>query len=119
MTEYFSFADYQSAIVPTAQYPGIGRNFVYPALALAEEAGEVAGKVKKLWRDQDKAAVEELVLSDEQRLAIVKELGDVLWYVARMSAEIGSSLEEVARENILKIEGRRERGTLRGSGDDR
>lgn len=80
---------------------------------LVEEGGEVAGKFKKLIRDKGG------VISDEAKNEILKELGDVLWYVNSVSSLLGSSLEEVAQMNIDKLQSRKERGTLAGSGDNR
>ena len=80
---------------------------------LVEEGGEVAGKFKKLIRDKNGE------LSDEDRKEILKELGDVLWYVNSISTLLGSSLEEVAATNLEKLASRKDRGTLSGSGDNR
>lgn len=82
-------------------------------LGLAGESGEVTEKIKKILRD--KAGV----LSDEDKKAIVKELGDVLWYVAAISHLLGSDLETVANENLHKLADRYHRGVIHGSGDDR
>ncbi|MDX8383980.1 MAG: MazG nucleotide pyrophosphohydrolase domain-containing protein, partial [Ghiorsea sp.] len=51
--------------------------------------------------------------------SIVAELGDVLWYVAMVAKECGSSLEDIATSNLAKLKRRDERGTLQGSGDER
>ena len=82
---------------------------VYPAMAMCGEAGEFAEKVKKAWRDQ----------TPLDREGAAKELGDVLWYVAAAARDLGYSLEDVARMNIEKFVGRRQRGTLAGAGDNR
>ena len=50
---------------------------------------------------------------------LLKELGDVLWYISQLSAELGLSLEEIASLNLEKLNSRKERGALRGSGDNR
>jgi NTP pyrophosphatase (non-canonical NTP hydrolase) len=108
-----TFADYQARAGDTAQYPDIGHNPIYPTLGLAGEAGEVADKVKKVIRDNggqfDAAAV----------AAIQKELGDVLWYVARLASELGLDLDQIAADNLAKLADRKARGKLRGSGDER
>ena len=80
---------------------------------LVEEGGEVAGKFKKLIRDKNGE------LSDEDRKEILKELGDVLWYVNSISTLLGSSLEDVAATNLETLASRKDRGTLSGSGDNR
>jgi NTP pyrophosphatase (non-canonical NTP hydrolase) len=86
---------------------------VYPTLGLANEAGEVAGKVKKIFRDKGG------FISDADREALKQELGDVLWYLAQICTELGLTLEEVAESNITKLASRHERGQLRGEGDSR
>ena len=108
-----TFEEYQSKSGETAQYPNMGNNFVYPVLGLAGETGEVAEKIKKILRDKDG------VVSDEDREEIKKELGDVLWYLSRLSAEMGLSLEDVAQSNIEKLFSRLERGKIQGKGDNR
>jgi len=107
------FSEYEKQMIETAKYPNIGRNFVYPTLGLVGEAGEVAEKIKKVLRD------EEGTLSDEKKEEIKKELGDVLWYLAALSRELGFTLQDVAEKNIEKLMSRKERGALHGSGDNR
>ncbi|MBI3913590.1 MAG: nucleoside triphosphate pyrophosphohydrolase family protein [Chloroflexi bacterium] len=86
---------------------------VYPTLGLANEAGEVAGKVKKIFRDHGG------VISAEDREALKQELGDVLWYLAQICTELDVSLQEVAEANLEKLFSRLERNQIRGSGDNR
>lgn len=108
-----SLNGYQELAAFTAAYPNVGHNPIYPTLGLAGEAGEVAEKVKKVLRDNngqfDAAAIN----------AIKKELGDVMWYVARLAAELGLSLKDIATGNIAKLNSRKQRDKLHGSGDDR
>ena len=107
------FSEYQTKSRKTAKYPVIGHPVIYPALGLVSEAGEVAGKIKKIFRD--KAGL----VNDESREALKSEVGDVLWYVAQVCSELDLSLEEVAEFNIAKLYGRLERGTIQGDGDER
>jgi NTP pyrophosphatase (non-canonical NTP hydrolase) len=107
------FNQYQEKSRETAIYPKIGESFVYPALGLGDEAGEVLGKIKKIFRDKNG------ILDEETREEIGKELGDVLWYLSQLSTELDLSLDEIAKNNLEKLQSRKERGTLNGSGDNR
>jgi NTP pyrophosphatase (non-canonical NTP hydrolase) len=112
MEEAMHLDDYQKAAGRTAIYPEEHR-VIYPALGLASEAGEVAGKVKKVLRDQGgdfaRAPVE----------ALKDELGDVLWYIAVLAADLDLSLGDIAAHNLEKLRSRRARGRLGGAGDER
>lgn len=108
-----TFSEYQSTSRKTAQYPTVGEPFVYPALGLAGEAGEVAEKVKKIFRDKKG------IVDDETRMTIKKELGDVLWYVSQVATEFNLQLDDIATSNIEKLLSRLERGTIQGDGDNR
>lgn len=107
------FKEYQEKSRKTAIYPKIGENYVYPALGLGDEAGEVLGKIKKIFRDKNG------ILDNETREEIKKELGDVLWYLTQLSTELELSLDEIAEANIEKLYSRLERGKLQGNGDNR
>jgi NTP pyrophosphatase (non-canonical NTP hydrolase) len=111
------FQTYQTEALRYAAYPNKGNDFMFLSLALNEEAGEVAGKIKKLMRD--KGVFTPRDLSQEDRQTLLKELGDVLWYVTALAQEIGTSLEAVAEKNLAKITDRHARGTLQGAGDER
>lgn len=104
--------DYQKAARQTALYPDEHR-VTYPALGLASEAGEVAGKVKKVLRDRGGD------FGDAQIEAIRDELGDVLWYVAVLAADLGLSLDDIAANNVEKLRSRMARGRIQGNGDQR
>lgn len=86
--------------------------YIYPVLALSEEAGEVAGKVAKFVRKRgyDQVELGELVK---------KELGDVMYQLARCAYEFGFTLQEIADDNVSKLTDRQERGVLIGEGDNR
>lgn len=114
--ETLTFQEYQEATEATAIYPEAGRGtpmaLAYVGLGLGE-SGEVQGKIKKIIRDSDGE------ISNEARAAIGKELGDQLWYIGRVAAELGLSLGVIAVNNLEKLSSRKERGVLGGSGDDR
>jgi NTP pyrophosphatase (non-canonical NTP hydrolase) len=109
------FDDYQKATVKTAVYPGQGTIFgiYYLALKLNGEAGEVGEKVGKTWRDDNS------VITEEKQVALLLELGDVLWYITMLARDLGFLMSEVAQANLDKIHSRLERGTIKGSGDNR
>ena len=106
----------------------------YYALGLAGEAGECADKLKKHFRDDVRCAAECLAhqgyghhvdcvtpdtVTPFRREAMKKELGDVLWYVARFAHHLGFTLDDIGRTNIEKLASRMERDLLGGDGDDR
>ena len=90
----------------------------YPFYGLAEEAGEVLGKVAKKAR---KAVFSHPLydMTDEERADIAKELGDVLWMVQACCTQLQYSLNEVAVMNLKKLRSRQERGVIVGEGDNR
>lgn len=92
-------------------YPNIGKNYIYPALGLGGESGEVLEKIKKLIRDKDGKVDKEFLLLVE------KEMGDVLWYVANLAAEFKIPMDKIASNNIKKLSDRAKRDKLHGSGD--
>ena len=103
---------YQQAARRTAIYAEQHR-VIYPALGLASEAGEVAGKIKKVLRDQGGD------FASAPLEAIKDELGDVLWYVAVLAGDLGLSLEQIAAANLDKLASRQARDRLGGGGDRR
>lgn len=107
------FDSYQAESRTTAQYPEMGRNSLFPTLGIAGEAGEVVEKVKKVWGGQDG------VYTADDRKAIAKELGDVLWYMAQLATELHISLQDIACMNIEKIRQRQRTNTIYGNGDTR
>ena len=108
------FNMYQHQAGSTAQYPKDGINgLLYTTLGLASEAGEVAGKVKKILRD------ERGVISEEKRQQLIDEVGDVLWYCAMVAYELQINLGAIAVKNIDKLQDRQKRGMIQGSGDNR
>ena len=127
-----SFAEYQERTATTAIYGEQIRKILGPLALTPEqetpimtllrvsyvsnglgEVGEVQGKIKKVIRDSGG------VINDERRQQLAGELGDVMWYLSQMASELGLSLSEIAQANLDKLAGRKERGTLQGSGDNR
>lgn len=108
------FDQYQKKASETAIYRENGwLRIVYPTMGLPGEAGEVANKVKKVYRDKDGH------FSQEDRDAIAKEIGGVLWYCAALATDLGLSLDDIAKGNLKQLRKRLEKGTISGSGDDR
>lgn len=107
------FAHYEAATEATAVFgdwsPRDQRNYV--GLGLVNEAGEVAGELKKLMRDDGSH------LTPERRQAVISECGDVLWYLARTLEQVGADLDQAAMANIKKVLRRHANGTVGGSGE--
>lgn len=107
-----SLDDYQMFVRQTKVYDK-EYNLVYPVLGLVNEAGEVAGKVKKLMRDDNGQ------LTQERFNDIVDELGDVLWYITATADDLGITISDVFYLNYQKITSRKARGMIKGDGDNR
>jgi NTP pyrophosphatase (non-canonical NTP hydrolase) len=101
--------DYQIAAIRTAEYPP-AQTIIYPAMALAGEAGEVANKASKLLRGD---------YGHNWSRQIAKEIGDVLWNCAALARDLGYTLQEVAQMNLDKLSKREADGSIKGQGDDR
>jgi NTP pyrophosphatase (non-canonical NTP hydrolase) len=104
-----NWADYYSGWVEKKILTKDQERLVENTLGLVGEAGEVAEKIKKLIRDNNKYANEE----------IMKELGDVVFYATALANIYGRGLQEVLELNIQKLDDRQKRGKLKGSGDNR
>lgn len=100
--------EYQNRAAVTAIYPE-EYQITYPLIGLIAEVGEFSNKYKKVLRDN--TAID--------RENAVAELGDVLWYLSAISNDMGISLDEIATKNLYKLEDRKNRGVLSGSGDNR
>ena len=85
----------------------------YYALGLAGEAGEIANEVKKMLRDDGGK------FTADRREHLRDEVGDALWYAAMLADHLGCSLDSIAERNLRKLDSRRKRGMLSGSGDER
>ena len=102
--------EYQEWTNTTAQFsPLVAQEYL--ALGLVSEAGEVAGKIKKLIRGDD--------LPEDYYIKILDEVGDVLWYVAQLAELYGTNIESLAQLNHDKLTARLHNNTIKGSGDNR
>ena len=108
-----TFEEYQKKSRKTLINQTPERSFWYSTLGLLGETGEVAEKIKKLFRDDNG------VLSESRREEIRNELGDVLWYLSQIATDCDLKLENVAKENIKKIFSRKARQKITGDGDNR
>ena len=120
--------EYQDKAHDFASY---GDNAMYPALGLAEEAGEVCGKIAKFIRGNMGFQPATVYRDDKSitdywneknmwfRKDLSAELGDVMWMVAELCTVYGLDIGEVMSENIEKLTDRRARGVIDGNGDDR
>lgn len=86
---------------------------MYLALGVAGEAGELADKVKKIYRDESG------IITGELQKKLQLELGDILWYIAEMANYLELDLDAVAQANLEKIEDRKQRGTIGWEGENR
>lgn len=113
--EGITFSEYQDFTDTVSIYPNHDTDLVYPVLGLVGESGEVAEKLKKFIRgggDLDN-------LPEILKAELALEIGDVLFYVARIAHVCGWGLEEIALGNRFKLLNRKERGVLHGEGDHR
>jgi NTP pyrophosphatase (non-canonical NTP hydrolase) len=110
-----TFDEYQRQAIQTAIHKDkdFWRSAVYRTLGLVGEAGEVAEKMKKIIRDKNGK------ISDEDKNEIVKEMGDVLWYLQALADYLDVPFEDVAKVNLEKLSSRKNRGKIQGSGDNR
>lgn len=109
-----NFNEYQNKAKQFAIYKD---KIVYPTLGLASEAGEVCGKIKKVMRDTQ--GIHTLKSKYDRVLEIKAELGDVLWYIANIAEDLEIPLQDIAEENIAKLQDRMDRNKIQGSGDKR
>ena len=105
-----TFNNYQKSARETAIYKD---GIFYPVLGLCGESGEVADKIKKIYRDNNG------IISEDNKEQLVKEMGDVLWYLANMATDLNMTLEDVARKNLEKIQIRQQKNLIHGEGDNR
>jgi NTP pyrophosphatase (non-canonical NTP hydrolase) len=129
MVELMDEFDFDDPMLTMEEYANEAMNYaiypdalIYPMLGLQEEVGELSGKLKRYFRDNeydvsmDNPMVE---MSAELRLDMAREVGDALWYLTAIATDLGYSLDEIASLNLEKLEDRKRRGRIKGSGDYR
>lgn len=115
-TQELTFDEYTKRALATAQFdPSLG--LIYPALGIAGESGEFVDKIKKEVRNNGRRFGSEM--PEESRVALAKELGDILWYINQASQQLGYSLKQIASINIEKLEDRVKRNAVKSEGDNR
>jgi NTP pyrophosphatase (non-canonical NTP hydrolase) len=67
-------------------------------LGLVGEVGSLLSEYKKLLRDGE--------IHRRFKDEVAEELGDILWYVATVATKYGLSLDEIAQQNVDKVEAR-------------
>lgn len=107
------FKKYQKESRKTATYQGKNKSYIYPMMGLAGETGEVIEKIKHVYRDKNNK------FDVDSKKEIAKEMGDVLWYLTQLATELGISIDQVAEDNIIKLQSRKKRGVIRARGDNR
>lgn len=105
---FSSFNSYQD-FTDTVILPNVADNIMYSAIGMAGECGEVCEIIKKNLRDGK--------IIDKNNLT--KELGDVMFYIARVARCAGISMADIALTNKTKLEDRKARDVIQGSGDSR
>lgn len=109
-----TFDEYQKrALTTVISNDDSFKDTLHWVLGINGEAGEVAEKVKKIIRDKNG------VMSRQDKLELGKEIGDVLWYLAVFANDLGFSLDDIAGQNLDKLQSRKARGVLGGTGDNR
>jgi NTP pyrophosphatase (non-canonical NTP hydrolase) len=104
--------DYQEQSGKTAIFPK-DKALLYLVLGLCSEAGELAGKLKKIIRDTNGE------ITPEKIAELADENGDCGWYQTQINTALGLKSSEVAERNLNKLNSRLARGVLGGSGDNR
>lgn len=119
--------EYQQKAMTFAKFSSLD----YPFAGLAEESGEVLGKLAKAqrkWEMCQESVLENIQYGDNEFMSereiqlysdIKKELGDCLWMLAACASNLNMSLEDLAQSNIDKLSDRDERGVICGEGDNR
>lgn len=106
--------EYQKEALVTAVFSDDSfKDLAHWVFGITGESGEIAEKIKKIVRDKKGE------MSDQDKEEIIKEIGDVMWYLAVLAEHLGYNFEEVGKRNIAKLRSRQARNQIHGSGDNR
>lgn len=112
-----TFDEYQKKALTTAytdpEYVDSLMDKTIWAMGVAGEAGEVIEKWKKI------VAYKGGKIDNADKTELGKELGDVVWYIAVLANSLGLSFDEIMQNNVEKLKSRKERGVIKGAGDNR
>jgi len=112
-----NFNEYQKECrktdVGTAAQDCLEPGWLYYTMGIAGETGELMEKIKKLFRDNNG------IIDNDFKSALIKEMGDVQWYMARLADQFDIDFEVIFRTNVKKLQSRKKRNKLHGDGDDR
>ena len=100
----------------------VNDDLLHFTFGLLEEAGEAAGVLKRVYRGDDGYEDfnwSDYGLSEEAEKKLAAELGDILWHVAVIADHLGVSLNAIAESNLAKLQSRKQRDMIKGSGDNR
>lgn len=116
--------EYQEWTRTTAVYPEADEGTItalsYVIMAYGGEVGEIQNKFKKVLRGDDNMIADEFdQLSDTAKHRILEELIGSAYYFARVADELRVPLSFIFQESHDLLEGRKERGTIQGDGDER
>jgi NTP pyrophosphatase (non-canonical NTP hydrolase) len=75
---------------------GLTPRIEHSIIGIASEAGELMDVVKKC----------KIYGKDLDRVNLIEEMGDIMWYLALASDELGISFEEIWEKNIAKLKTR-------------
>lgn len=97
MNPNLTFAEYERLAGRTDVSPGRDlKGMMVPLLGLAGEVGSLLTEHKKHLREGKSYSV----FTDH----VAEEIGDILWYLANIASKSGLSLNEIAAENLAKLE---------------
>jgi hypothetical protein len=103
-----------SELGEVAAHVSVENETVQELLNLSIEQGRIAGNIKRQMRDEGIEYRHNVDIIPAQ-----SEMRDVYWYVSTLNASVVMSSENTVQNMIAKLQDRKNRDMLRGSGDNR